>query len=166
LSRSSQSKSLLRFEHLIQINDPADPGLPLMSRETLWQGLVYRARYPAHFNPALHSTLEPVSDISFVRVLSAGDMHLRDQVTLVPETEIRTLIDGDSQPIHAESITRIEEPQPGFLFVRFIYCRDSISDQGGLDADEFLKSAYLQNDREAIAMLRQMIADGWSGRPA
>jgi hypothetical protein len=166
LSSFPNQRALLRFEHLIQINDPADKRLPVLSRDALWQGLVYRARYPAHFNPALDSTLEPVSDVSFVRVLSAGDMNLRDHVTLVPETEIRTLIDGNLQAIHAESITRIEEPQPGFLFVRFIYCRDSISNQGGLDADEFLKSAYLQNDREAIAMLRQMIADGWTGRLA
>lgn len=136
-----------------------------MSREALWQGLVYRARYPDHFNPALQSTLEPESETSFVRVLAAGDMNLRDQVTLMPDTEIQTLIDGTSQAIHAESITRIEEPQPGFLFVRFIYCRDSISSQGGLDADEFLKSAYLQNDREAIATIRRMIAEGWAGRP-
>lgn len=164
MSGSSQSRALLRFEHLIQINDPADPRLPILSRESLWQGLVYRARYPDHFNPALESALEPVSEISFVRVLSAGDMKLRDEVTLVPDSEIHTLIDGTFQAIHAESTTRIEEPEPGFLFVRFSYCRDSISGHGGQDADEFLKSAYLQNDREAIAMIRQMIAEGWSER--
>lgn len=164
MSGTVNNRSLLRFEHLIQINDPADSRVPLISRDALWQGLVYRARYPDHFNPALESVLQPLSDTRFVRVLSAGEMKLRDEVTLVPDLEIHTLIDGRSQAIHAESTTRIEEPEPGFLFVRFSYCRDSISNQGGLDADEFLKSAYLQNDREAITMIRQMIADGWSGR--
>jgi hypothetical protein len=154
---------MLRFEHLVQINDPADSRLPVMHRDDLWQGLVYRARYPAHFNPALESTLYPVSENHFVRVLSAGAMTLRDEVTLVPHTEIHTLIDGKIQAMHAQSITRIEEPEPGFLFVRFIYTRDSISSQGGIDADEYLKSAYLHNDRDAITMIRQMIADGWSG---
>lgn len=159
------SRPLLEFEHLVQINDPADKRLPVMSREDLWQGLVFRARYPGHFNPAIQSELQDESELGFVRILSAGSMRLRDQVTLVPETEIRTLIDGSQQAIHAESITRIEEPEPGYLFVRFTYRRDSIAEQGGMDADAYLKSAYLQNDRDAIAQLRQMLAGGWGGLP-
>lgn len=159
------SRPLLEFEHLVQINDPADKRLPVMSREDLWHGLVYRTRYPQHFNPAIESELQDESGQGFVRILSAGKLLLRDEVTLIPEIEIRTLIDGSTQAMHAETITRIEEPQPGYLFVRFIYRRDSITEQGGMDADAYLKSAYLQNDRDAIAQLRQMLAGGWGGLP-
>lgn len=157
--------ALLQFEHIIQINDPADPGIPPLSREALWQGLVFRVRNPGHFIPGLECRIEPgevpATGQGFVRYLKAGEMELRDAVTLLPEQEIRTFIDGRQQPIHAESITRIEAPAPGHLIVRFIYCRDSISTQGGLDADEFLKEAYLQQDREAVMMIREMINNGW-----
>lgn len=153
--------ALLEFEHLIQINDPADSRMPPMSRDALWKGLVYRTKYPHHFNPALESQLHERSDLEFVRVLSAGSMCLRDHVTLIPEDEIRTLL-ADNQALYARSVTRIEEPEPGFLFVRFIYQRDSIADKDGINADEFLKSAYLENDREAIARIRQMVNEGWA----
>ena len=159
------SRSLLEFEHLVQINNPDDKQLPLMSREDLWQGLVFRTRYPHHFNPAIQAELQDETDTGFVRILSAGSARLRDEVTLVPGIEIRTIIDGNTQGMHAESITRIEEPEPGYLFVRFSYKRDSISEQGGIDADAYLKSAYLQNDRDAIASLRRMLAEGWGGLP-
>lgn len=155
--------AFLEFEHLIQINDPADSRVPDMSRDALWQGLVYRAKYPQHFNSALESELHTLSELEFVRILSAGSMRVRDRVTLVPDLEIHTAIEAQ-QSLFAKSITRIEEPEPGFLFVRFMYQRDSIADQGGLDADEFLKSAYLQNDRDAIATIRQMVAEGWADK--
>ena len=84
-------------------------------------------------------------------------------VTVIEEREIRTLIDGRDQPMHAESVTRIESAGAGELLVRFRYRRDSITGaDSGVDADEFLKSAYVQNDREAIEVIREMIAEGWS----
>lgn len=153
---------MLEFEHLIEINDPQRPDIPPLSRSALWHGLVYRAKYPDHFNPALQSSLEDETDSSFTRLITAGEVVMRDEVTLREPSEIRTVIDGRTQPMHAESITRIEEPEPGRLFVRFIYRRDPVQSGGGVDASEFLKMAYLQNDREAIALLRQMIAEGWS----
>lgn len=158
------ASAYLEFEHLIQINDPADSRVSDMSRDALWQALVYRAKYPQHFNPSLESELEPLNEREFVRILSAGTMRVRDRVTLTPDIEIHTVIEAE-QGLHARSITRIEEPEPGFLFVRFSYQRDSIADKGGLDADEFLKSAYLENDREAIALIRQMVAEGWTDKP-
>lgn len=158
------SSKLLEFEHLIQINDPADSQLPDISREALWQGLVHRARYPQRFNPALESELQPLSDQEFVRVIVAGSLRVRDRVTLLPDTEIHTAIE-DGQGLFAKSSTRIEEPEPGFLFVRFSYQRDSIAEAGGTDADEYLKMAYVENDIEAITLIRQMIAEGWTDKP-
>lgn len=148
--------ALLEFEHIIQVNDLNQPELTVLSRDILWQGLVYRASYPGHFNPALNCRLEPDTERRFVRHIEVGELQLRDEVTLVPMQEIRTLIDGQTQALHAESIATIEEPEPLQLFVRFRYKRDSISVEGGLDADAFLKEAYLQQDKEAIIIIRQM----------
>jgi len=151
--------ALLEFEHIIEVNDLTNPDLIALSREVLWQGLVYRASYPDHFNPALSCTLEPDADDRFVRYIEVGEVQLRDEVTLVPMQEIVTLIDGRTQAMHAESITAIEEPEPGRLFVRFRYRRDAIVVEGGLNANDYLKEAYRQQDRDAIVTIREMAAN-------
>lgn len=153
------SDALLEFEHIVQVNDLSQPELAVLSREVLWQGLVYRVSYPDHFNPALSCRLEPESETRFVRHIGAGELQLRDQVMLVPMQEIRTVINGQTQAMHAESVATIEEPEPGQLFVRFSYRRDSIGAEGGINADVFLKEAYLQQDRDAIIIIRQMAAN-------
>ncbi|MBK9243241.1 MAG: DUF1857 family protein [Burkholderiales bacterium] len=39
----------MRFEHLVQINDPLQPLLTEVSREQLWRGLLRRAEQPTEF---------------------------------------------------------------------------------------------------------------------
>jgi hypothetical protein len=150
---------MLEFEHLIQINDPASPHIRPMSREDLWAGLLMRARYPGQFNPAISSRLEEIDDTRFVRILQVGDTEMYDEVQLRYPDVIHTRMAGEV--LHAESITKIEEPEPGWLFVRFTYRRDSANEEGGLDIDGYLKSAYLVSDREAIALIREMVQSGW-----
>ncbi|MES3009031.1 MAG: AtaL-like protein [Pseudomonadota bacterium] len=151
---------LLEFQHIIQINDPDQPHIPPLSRQQLWDGLLFRARYPGHFNPAINSRLENISSAGFVRYLQFGEMELRDEVLLVPGQEIHTSTAGTDQPLFAESITRIEEPAPERLFVRFMYRRDSGNESGGLNVDDYLKAAYVQNDRDAVRLLRELTASG------
>jgi hypothetical protein len=158
---------VLEFEHLIQINDPKQLHIPALSIEDLWAGLLLRAKYPGEFNPVISSRLEAVTDTGFIRYIAVADAELRDEVTLLPLQEISTRIvpagtaNGEQAQFQAESTTRIEEPEPGYLFVRFSYRRDSANEAGGMNVDEYLKSAYVVNDREAIATIRQMIAAGW-----
>lgn len=154
---------MLEFEHIIHINDPREPHLPTVSRAQLWEGLVFRTKYPGHFNPTLSTELEDISESGFIRHLRFGSASLRDVVTLRHEEEIQTLSDGGENQMFAHSVTRIEEPAPGHLLVRFYYCRDSGNQEGGLDVDSYLKAAYLQNDRDAIAMLRRFAQEGLPG---
>lgn len=154
---------MLEFEHIIHINDPREPHLPTVSRAQLWEGLVFRTKYPGHFNPTLSTELEEVSESGFIRHLRFGSASLRDVVTLRHEEEIQTLSDGGENQMFAHSVTRIEEPAPGHLLVRFYYCRDSGNQEGGLDVDSYLKAAYLQNDRDAVAMLRRFAQEGLPG---
>ncbi len=153
----------LEFEHIIQVNDPRLPHLPTMTRAQLWEGLLFRTCYPGHFNPSLSTTLEQVSATEFVRHLRFGEDSLRDVVSLRPHEEIETRTDALAGQMFAHSITRIEEPAPGHLVVRFYYCRDSGNQPGGLDVDSYLKQAYLQNDRDAIAELRRFAREGLPG---
>lgn len=158
-----KDQQLLEFQHIIQINDPEEPRIPHLSRDQLWEGLVFRAKYPGHFNATLSARLVDVSPAGFIRYLSFGTAELRDEVVLLEGEEIRTSTAGVAQHLFAESVTRIEEPAPGHLFVRFLYRRDSVNEPGGLDVDEYLKAAYVQNDRDAIAQLRQFAANGLPG---
>jgi hypothetical protein len=154
---------LLEFEHIIHINDPREPHLPVMSRAQLWEGLVFRTKYPGHFNPTLSTELEDLTETGFIRHLHFGTARLRDVVILRHEHEIQTRSAGPEGQMFAHSVTRIEEPTAGHMLVRFYYCRDSGNVDGGLDVDSYLKAAYLQNDREAIVMLRRFALEGLPG---
>lgn len=154
---------MLEFQHIIQINDPDDPQIPDMSRQQLWEGLVFRSKYPEHFTPTITSTIEQYTDDGFVRKLTFGQGQLRDRVILVDKEEIRTTPADDQQALFAQSITRIEEPAPGYLFVRFMYLRDAPPASDGVDVAEYLKSAYVENDREAISLLRRFAIEGLPG---
>jgi hypothetical protein len=156
---------LLEFEHVIDINHPEKPH-EWIARESLWRGLVYRAKYPGYFSQGLQSEIESEHDNGFVRVISVGNMQLRDQVVFsLGKAEIETLIDGKTEAMHAESKTTIEEPGKDMLRVRFFYRRSGLPNVSGVDAERVLKSAYVQNDEAAISTLRQMILDGWSETP-
>ncbi|MCB1664923.1 MAG: DUF1857 family protein [Pseudomonadales bacterium] len=154
---------MLEFEHLIQINDPEAPHIPFMSRKQLWEGLVFRARHPGHFTPTLECSVTELTEDGFIRVLGFGEHSLRDRVVLVNEREIRTRPAEEEPVLFAESITRIEEPAPGHLFVRFLYRRDSGNEPGGMNVDEYLKQAYVENDRTAIRLLRKFAEEGLPG---
>lgn len=154
---------MLEFQHIIQINDPDEPQIPDISRQQLWEGLVFRSRYPEYFTPTLSSEIEEYTEDGFVRKLSFGQGYLRDRVTLVAEEEIRTAPAEDQPMLFAESITRIEEPAPGYLFVRFLYRRDAPPNSDGIDVGEYLKAAYVENDREAISLLRRFALEGLPG---
>ena len=75
---------------------------------------------------------------------------------LYPEQKIHTSTVAEIDQITAESMTCIEEPESGFLFVRFSYKRELEELNQEVDVGEHLKSAYVQVDRDAIAMIRML----------
>lgn len=147
---------MLEFEHIIQINDSGNPHFPALSREQLWQGLLLRAKYPEKFNPALSCRTEEVSPLRFHRFVRAGESEFCELVALDPLMSVHTHT-VDSQPYHAESTAVIEEPEAGSLFIRFSYKRELPADDEQLAVGEHLKSAYLQVDRDAVAMIRMLV---------
>jgi hypothetical protein len=152
---------ILEFEHVIQINEPVTPRPEVLNREQLWQGLVFRCKYPRHFNPAILCSLEAITDSGFVRHLRFGAGQLSEQVGLLQGEEIRTSPLNSDQPIFARSITRIEEQAKGHLAVRFMYWRESGNTDDGMNVDDYLKAAYVQNDHEAIRLLRHFAMTGF-----
>lgn len=147
---------MLEFEHVVQVNDFDNASLPVLTRCQLWQGLVLRARSPDKFVQGLQCISEKLSSNKFMRTIEAGGSSFRESVILYPEKKICTRSVAHPSQIAAESTAHIEEPEQGYLFVRFSYKRDLNNDDDRVNVGEHLKAAYVQVDRDAIAMIRML----------
>lgn len=152
----------MKFTHLIQINDPRDPSIAPLSRQQLWHGLVTRAEKPSYFVLGLDEyQLLDRGPNSLTRRLRFGDLIVRDRVTFDPLSQVRYQIDASAEVPAGSLVMRIEEPQPGELFVRFEY---ELSEKEGGAAEnfynEFRKSAYVAADIDTIRAIRQLATEG------
>jgi hypothetical protein len=153
----------MKFEHLIEINDPLNPLIDAMTREQVWRGLVLRAESPKLFVPHLDEcTIEGRSSASFRRRLRYGDLVIEDRVVLTPLQQVRYDV-HEQGDISASSLTMtIEAPSEDTLFVRFRYDdgHDALTDAANAMYDEFKKSAYQEADIDTIRILRELAAEG------
>lgn len=153
---------MLEFEHIIQVNDPANAELTLLDRTQLWEGLMLRARRPDKFNNSLKVTNKEYAEDEFERIIEVGEHMFHERVMLYPDERIHTQTMEEYEQIEAESITQLEEPEEGYLFVRFTYRRE-IEEDNSVDIGEHLKAAYLQTDRDAIGLIRSLAESGLFG---
>lgn len=153
----------MKFEHLIQINDPLNPLIDTLTREQLWRGLVLRADSPKLFVPHLdESTILERSSGSFTRRLRYGELVIEDRVLLTPLQQVRYEVHAQGD-ISASSLTMtIEMPSEHTLFVRFRYDdgHDEPTDAANAMYDEFKKSAYVEADIDTVRIVREMAAAG------
>lgn len=147
---------MLDFQHIIQVNDLEDKNVLIITRSQLWQGLVLRARHPEKFNVALQCESSNHEENQFVRRISAGEASFQESVVMTPELKIETSTSPEIEQIFAESCALIEEAEPNSLFVRFSYRRDLDARENEVQIAENIKSAYVQLDRDAIAMIRML----------
>lgn len=158
----------MRFEHLIQINDPLMPLLDTLTREQLWRGLVLRAEDPTQFVLGLevatiHSRRHVGDEIELVRTLDFGSFKVDDRVRLLPRqlSEIHT----DAGPTWPASRMRIEivEPQPELLFLRFVYESDETAGDGDLEKVTLAlrEQAYQRADLDTVVRIRSLAENGW-----
>jgi len=150
----------LKFEHLVVVNDPADPLLTELTREELWFGLLCRAEDPRPFLAGLEAcTILERSETALLRELDFGGALIRDRVILTPTESVR--FESECTETHpGGSLTiRIEEPAARQLVLRFRYLT-TLADDGGADGDyaEYVKSAYHQSDLDTVRVIR-MIAE-------
>ena len=112
----------MKFEHLIQINDPENPLIDTLTRDQLWQGLLHRVENPIPFLPGLESCtiLEREAD-TLLRELDFGPAVIQDRVTLADMTSVRFDIQPSETHPGGSLHISIEEPEPTFLFLRFAY---------------------------------------------
>ena len=156
----------MKFEHLIEINDPLNPLLDALTIEQLWSGLVLRAESPKLFVPQLDDAIiDERTDNSFRRRLRYGQLVIEDRVRLEPLQ--RVVYDVPAQnDITASTLTMsIEQPTPETLYVRFQYDdgHDAETDAANAMYDEFKRSAYKEADIDTVGMIRELATQGRLG---
>ena len=152
---------VMEFGHLVQINDPLNPGIEPLTREQLWQGLVARAERPVHFLIGMDDCrILSRGENTLERELRFGSLVVRDRVVFEPSIAVRYEIEPSAQVPGGSLVMQVEEPQPGQLFVRFDYRLEVYG--GGDEAylSEFRKSAYREADIDTIWMIRQLAVSG------
>lgn len=153
----------MKFEHLIEINDPLNPLMDVLSLKQVWSGLVLRAESPKLFIPHLDEcTISERKEFSFKRRQRYGELVIEDTVLLEPMHRVRFDV-AAQHDISASSLTMtIESPEPDTLFVRFQYedGHDAATDAANAMYDEFRRSAYKEADIDTIGMLRDLAAQG------
>ncbi len=158
---------MLRFEHLIQINDPLVPLLTPLSREEVWRGLFIRAHHPTEFVMGLETCViesETVEDgkTTLTRTLDFGPFQVHDQVTLIPMQEVNVIAHATELWPRSQALVRIEEPEPNLIFLRFIYELAQEEGQSELDqtTEGLRKQAYLAADMDTVQRIRELAENG------
>ncbi|CAN7157584.1 SRPBCC family protein [Massilia sp. LjRoot122] len=153
----------MKFEHLIQINDPLNPLIDTISIEQLWRGLVLRAESPTMFVPHLDEcTIGERSSGSFHRRLRYGDLVIDDVVHMTPLKEVRYEVPAQGE-IAASSLKMvIEAPGDAVLLLRFCYDdgQGEHTDPANAMYDDFKRSAYQEADIDTVRILRQLAGEG------
>lgn len=159
----------MQFEHIIQINSLEFGAPPLLSREQVWRGIALRIYDPGHFIIGLeghavrqHERLEDGSEV-IERTLYFGPFEVNDRATLKPMEQVRVDVAATDRWPACSAITRIEEPEAGFLFLRFTYeWDDGNPNEQTLTDDErgMREQAYLAADMDTVSRIRELADDG------
>ena len=151
----------MKYEHLVEVNDAANPLVEALTREELWFGLLCRAEDPRPFLPGLEACeIVARGETILSRVLHFGQAVIRDQVSF--EAMEWVCFESAATAEHAGgSLTiSIEEPQAAALFLRFCYLTTLPEGTGSADGPyaDFVKSAYRESDIDTVRIIR-MIAE-------
>jgi hypothetical protein len=156
----------MRFEHIIEINDPQSPELPYLTASQLWRGLLLRVRQPQVFVEALESaTVTEVGPGRYQRQLEYGSFEVHDEVVIDDDLLISTHVVAPADIAGMALWVQLQAPAPQSLVVRFIYSDDGSQQTAELNAAEqrARQAAWLHADRDAIALIRRMAGSGMLG---
>jgi hypothetical protein len=153
----------MKFEHLIEINDPLNPLIDALDPGQVWRGLVLAAEFPKLFVPHLDDCqIEGRRDDGFQRSRRFGELVIEDRVVLLAPREIRYEVPAQKDISASSLVMTIEEPASGALWVRFQYDdgHDASTDAANAMYDDFRRSAYQESDIDMIRVLRELAGQG------
>jgi hypothetical protein len=160
----------MKFNHLVEINDPANPLIEPLTREQVWRGLLQRAEDPVPFVVGLDECrIVERSRDGLTRELVFGSLIVRDRVSYDTLRSVRYDTAAQEGMPAGQLVMSIEEPQPGALFVRFEYDSgpalepdDAMSEM----YDDFRRNAYEESDIDTVRRIRELAATGQLGGTA
>lgn len=153
----------LHFEHLIEINDPLNPLIEPLSREQVWQGLMYRVEEPEVFLPGLdRCVILSRSSDKLERELYFGQVCVRDKVSFALHEWVCFESAANAEHAGGRLTIRLEQPAEGRLFLRFTYdttLADRVPGEA-VQVSEFVKAAYRESDVDTVRIIRLLAASG------
>lgn len=152
----------MRFEHLVQINDPLNPLIDPLTRDQLWRGLMRYVETPVAFVEGLDSGVVTTRRENYLqRELQFGRHQVRDEVTLVPMQSIHIATRATPE-IPAGSLTiTIEDHGVELFFVRFLYETFPMGHPPvGAEYREAVKEAYKHAGIDVIRRIREYADEG------
>ena len=153
----------MKFQHLVQINDPLNPLIDPLSRAQVWRGLVTKAENPLLFVPTLDSFKLLARDAdSIERELHFGRLVVRDRITFEAPERMRQETEASGELPAAMLVTSIEAPDEWQLFVRFDYTSHPPNGAPPVDPlyQRFIQQAYVEADTDAIRTIRRLVVEG------
>ena len=148
----------MKFEHLIEINNPTDPRINSLTRKQLWDGLSLRAKTPRLFFEHLDACdiLERTHNF-MTRRLRYGSLIIHDKVHFVPHYKIRFDIPAQNEITESSLEITIEEPYENHLFVRFVYQDMTPDDSHQAMFNDYKRLAYYEMDIDMIRIIRRLV---------
>lgn len=153
----------MKFDHLVEINDPLNPLIEPLTRTQLWRGLVLRAEAPKLFVPWLDDCVILARSVDGLeRSLRYGDVTIRDRVVFRPEVEVQYDVPPQDEIPASRLLVTVEAPGEDMLYVRFSYDDGVPETPGSMEAfyNEFRRSAYQEADIDTVRIIRQLAAEG------
>jgi hypothetical protein len=153
----------MKFEHLIEINDPLNPLIDTLTREQVWRGLVLRADTPMLFVPHLDEcNIDARTETSFRRRLRYGELVVEDVVILTPLHQVRYEVAAQAEINASRLVMTIEAPSEHRMFVRFQYDdgNDEATDAANEMYNNLKRSAYEEADIDTIRLVRELASEG------
>jgi hypothetical protein len=149
----------LHHEHIVRINDPANPSGAWLTREQLWEGLRHTVIAPQVVDESIDSaSVSEVNPGKLRRCIRRGRSSISDEVDLAPNESIQITADASSVFAGSTLTMRIEEPAPEMLFVRFTYEICGLADIRDAEEDTARCSAYQSSDIDRIRAARRYAA--------
>lgn len=145
----------MRYEHLIQINDPTHVLFPPLTREQVWTGLMQRVHAPQRFpiGPESCEVSPCEEELTLRRSVHFGALVVQDVVRLEPGRSLRfePAAHEDMVPVQLTITLEAHPPEnEQALFLRFLY-ESEVDDP---ETDGVRQQAWLANDRDMVRTFR------------
>jgi hypothetical protein len=154
---SPQATLLLRYEHVVRLNDDSVP-VPALSRVQVWNALAERAQSPGRYDDAIGACKTEQHARGWRRRYDRLGTTIEDEARLKHDVSVTFITRAPAEFRGSKLSITIDEPGVGTLFLRFSYeLRGTVPAPGERECAA-LRIAYHHADLEFVRRLRLLTA--------